>query len=205
MSKEFLDIREQALSDESLKTLIFKYDLYKAEREANVAENVLVEKFRNAVEIRLDNEGTNQAGFFWIHFRKENSQNIAALANEVMSRFEKNPNIHVDKYVSEPYEATATNRNYVLFGGLLEGLILISIPLILLWEIPNMFYSQKTKEMVFNPLKSDWQSELLDAKLKNQRWKAAQINVRYSYAFLAAMLQKSPLGSLIEAAGKFAK
>ena len=59
--------------------------------------------------------------------------------------------------------------------------------------------------MVFEPLKLDWQNELLEAKLRNQTWKAMQINIRYSYAFLAAMWQKSPIGDLIEFVSKFAK
>ncbi|HXG85529.1 MAG TPA: hypothetical protein VNI84_16015 [Pyrinomonadaceae bacterium] len=59
--------------------------------------------------------------------------------------------------------------------------------------------------MVFDPLKSDWQNELLDAKLRKQTYKAMQINIRYSYAFLAAMIQKSPVGDLVEFVGKIAK
>lgn len=205
MSKEFLNIREQVLSDESLKNLIFKYDLYKAEREDNVAENLLIEKLRNSVEIRLDDEAATQSFTIWIHLRKENAQNIAALSNEVMSQFEKNSNIHIDKYVTEPYD-TGRYRDWVFVADImLRGLLLLSVPLILIWEIPNIFYSPKTKEMVFEPLKSDWQEELLEAKLRNQKLKAMQINFHYSYAFLAAMLQKSPIGDLMEFIGKIAK
>lgn len=202
--KEFLGIREQTLSDESLKNLIFKYDLYKAERNDNVSESLLIEKLRRVLEIRLDDEGNNKAAVIWIHFRKENAQNIAALSDEIMSRFQQNPQIHIDKYVTEPYDANSY-RNYVFFGGLLQGLVMIVIPLILLWEIPNMFYSPKTKQMVFEPLKADWQEEMIDAKLRGEMWKALQINIRYSFAFLAAMIQKSPLGDLFEFFGKFAR
>lgn len=205
MSKEFLNIREQVLSDESLKNLIFKYDLYKAEREDNVAENLLIEKLRNSVEIRLDDEAANQSFTIWIHFRKENAQNIAALSNEVMSRFEKNPNIHIDKYVTEPYD-TGRYRDWVFVADImLQGLFFLSVPLILIWEIPNIFYSPKTKEMVFEPLMSDWQSELNDAKLNNRAWDALRINICYSYAFLGTILQKSPIGDFTEFIRKFAK
>ncbi len=204
INKEFSDIREQVLTDKFLETLIFKYDLYEAERENNVAETLLIKKLRNAIEIRLDNEEIFQSLFIWIHFRKENAQNIAALSNEIMSQFEKNPNIHIDKYVTEPYDAGGYKK-YVFFGGLLQGLVMIVIPLILLWEIPNMFYSPKTKEMVFEPLKLDWQNELFEAKLRNQTWKTMQVNIQYSFAFIAAMIQKSPIGNLMEFIGKIAK
>jgi hypothetical protein len=83
--------------------------------------------------------------------------------------------------------------------------VAFSLLLILIWEIPFLFYSQKTKETVFNPLKLDWQSELLEAKLRNQTREAIQINIRYSCAYLAALLQKSPLGDLLEYIGKFAR
>ncbi len=204
MIEEFSEIKEQVLSDESLKNLILKYDLYKTEREANVAENVLVEKLRNSVEIRIGNETFDRTAFIWIRFNKENSQNIAALSGEVMNQFEKNPDIHIDKYVSNPYDANVY-RSYVFFGALLQGFVMLVIPLILLWEIPNMFYSPKTKEMVFEPLKSDWQNELTDAKMRKQPLKAFQINIQYSYSFIAAIIQKSPLGDLVEFVRKFAK
>ena len=204
INKEFSDIREQVLSDEFLENLIIKYDLYRNERENGAAKDLLLAKLKNNIEIRLDDEANNQSIYIWIHFNKENSQNIAALSNEVMNQFEKNPNIHIDKYVSEPYDANPY-RNYVFFGGLLQGFVLIVIPLVLLWEIPNMLYSPKTKEMVFEPLKADWQNELSDAKLKKQPWKAIKINIEYSYAFLIASVQKSPIGDLIEFVRKVAK
>ncbi len=203
--EEFSEIRKQILSDESLKNLIFKYDLYKVERADGVAENILVEKLRNAINIRLDDEMENRSMSIWIYFREENAQNIAALSKDVMSQFEKNPKIHIDKYVTEPYLASRARELVLLADIAVRGLFLFSIPLIFLWEIPNMFYSPKTKKMVFEPLKADWQEELTDAKLRGETWKAFEINIRYSFAFLAAMLQKSPLGDLFEFFGKFAK
>lgn len=203
--EELSAIRLQILSDESLINLILKYDLYKTERADGTAENILIEKLRNSIEIRLDDEFDNSSMFIWIHFRDDNSQNIAALSKDVMSQFEKNPKIHIDKYVTEPYLASRS-KELVLFADIaVRGLFMLSIPLIFLWEIPNMFYSPKTKRMIFEPLKADWQEELMNAKLRNQTWKALQINIRYSLAFLAAMIQKSPIGDLFEFFGKFAR
>ena len=204
MVKEFSDSRERVLSDQSLKNLIYKYDLYKSEKENGTSESQIVEKLRKSINIRLDDEFNNSSGSIWILFDKANSQNIAALSDEVMSQFEQNPYIHIDKYVSEPYDPSVW-KGYAFWGGLLQGLVMIVIPLIIIWEIPNIFYSSKTKEMVFSPLKSDWQNELFDAKLKRQKWKTIHINIQYSCAFLAAMMQKSPVGDLIEFVRKFAK
>ena len=59
--------------------------------------------------------------------------------------------------------------------------------------------------MVFEPLRADWHEELADAKLSGDVWKILVINVRYSVAFISSMLQKSPLGDLVDFVGKFAK
>ncbi len=205
--KDIANIINQTQSDDFLQQLISKYDLYKIERKNNVEEKLLIEKLRKAIDIQSDNENLADSlpVFIWIRFKDENAQNIVAISNEITAQFENNLNLQVNKYVTEPYNSHVY-RNRVFIGDVVvRGLLLFSIPLILLWEIPFLFYSPKTKEMVFEPLKSDWQNELLEAKLRNQTWKAIQINVRYTYAFLAAMWQKSPFGDLIEFVSKFAK
>jgi hypothetical protein len=73
-------------------------------------------------------------------------------------------------------------------------------------EIAEFLYSAKTQKEVFEPIVADWQQELDFERLFNKGiWKARWINVRYTYAFLAAMWQKSPIGDLIEFVVKIAK
>lgn len=194
-------------SDEFLENLVAGYDLYRTKKLDGDDEYLLIEKLRKSIYIQLEEEELVEGVevSVWIHFRdKENAQHIAAISNDITAQFEKNKKLHVDKYVSKPYEPNPY-RNWVFFGGILQGLIMISLPLILLWELPNLFYSPKTKEMVFEPLKADWHEELLEAKLRNKTWTAFQINVRYSYAYLATIWQKSPIGDLIEFFSKLAK
>ena len=75
-----------------------------------------------------------------------------------------------------------------------------------LWlKIVIFLYSSKTVREVFEPIVADWQEEYFEALFKKEIWKARWINVRYTYAFLAAMWQKSPIGDLIEFISKFAK
>ncbi len=69
----------------------------------------------------------------------------------------------------------------------------------------NFLYSTKTKKEVFEPIVADWQEEYFEALFKKEIWKARWINVRYTYAFLITMLQKSPIGDLIEFISKIAK
>ncbi len=66
-------------------------------------------------------------------------------------------------------------------------------------------FSTKTQKEIFEPIVADWQEEYFEALFKKEIWKARWINVRYTYAFLAAMWQKSPIGDLIEFISKFAK
>ena len=74
-----------------------------------------------------------------------------------------------------------------------------------LFTLVNFFYSSKTVNEIFNPIIADWQLEYFEALFKNEIWKARCINVRYTYAFVIAMWQKSPIGDLIEFVIKIAK
>ncbi len=71
--------------------------------------------------------------------------------------------------------------------------------------IIRFLYSSKTRKEIFEPIIADWQEEYFEALFKKEIWKARWINVRYIYAFLGAMWQKSPIGDLIEFIIKFAK
>jgi len=72
-------------------------------------------------------------------------------------------------------------------------------------RISNFLFSTKTQKEVFEPIVTDWQEEYFDALFKKEIWKAHWINVRYTYAFVVAMWQKSPIGDLIEFISKIAK
>jgi len=69
----------------------------------------------------------------------------------------------------------------------------------------DFFYSVRNQRDVFNPITSDWQEEYFEALFKKEIWKARWINLRYTYAFLVTMWQKSPIGDLIEFISKIAK
>ncbi len=205
LNKEVADGTNQILSDESLLGLIIKYDLFADERRRGIAEQKLIEKMRSVTQIEPDFENTASGAmvYIWAHFWNTDPQKVIAVSNEIATRFEQNPNLRVLKYIAPPYDYNPW-RGWVLFGSALQGAT-FSLLLIFIWEIPLLFYSQKTKETIFDPLKADWQSELIDAKLNNRTWDALRINICYSYAFLSAMLQKSPIGDLIEFISKTAK
>lgn len=71
-------------------------------------------------------------------------------------------------------------------------------------KVSNFIYSNKTQKDTFEPIVADWQEEYFEALFKNEIWKARWINVRYTYAFVVAMWQKSPIGDLIEFVRKIA-
>ena len=72
-------------------------------------------------------------------------------------------------------------------------------------HIVHFFYSDKIQKEVFDPIVADWQEEYFEALFKKEIWKARWINVRYTYAFIITMWQKSPMGDLIEFIRKIAK
>ena len=71
-------------------------------------------------------------------------------------------------------------------------------------KIVSLFYSKKNKNQVFEPIVVDWQEEYFEALYNKEIWKSRWINVRYTYAFVVAMWQKSPIGDLIEFVRKLA-
>ncbi len=207
LNAEVSGISDRILTDAFLQNLIVKYDLFADERQKGVEMDLLLNKVRNSILVQIKINNLTEGIFvsLWIHFRNQKPQLVMDISNEIAAKFKENQNIQVVKYVTPPYDESPY-RNWVFVADImLQGFVLFSIPLILIWEIPNLCYSPKTKEMVFNPIKSDWQNELFDAKLRKQTWKAMQINARYSYAFLSAMWQKSPIGDLVEFVSKFAK
>lgn len=72
-------------------------------------------------------------------------------------------------------------------------------------RITDFLYSPKIQKEIFEPIAADWQKEYFEALFKKEIWKAHWINVRYTYAFLAAMWQKSPIGDFVEFISKLAK
>ncbi|HEX8247299.1 MAG TPA: hypothetical protein VF599_03865 [Pyrinomonadaceae bacterium] len=206
LNKEVLEAFHQINNDEYLLGLVVKYDLLADLRKSGSEEKILIEKIRKRIQITPEVKNTaNDAAvvYIWTTFWDEDPQKVMALSGEIASRFEAQPNLQVMKYIP-PANDTSFRTDVALLGAMPAG-VAFSLLLILIWEIPFLFYSQKTKETVFNPLKLDWQSELLEAKLRNQTREAIQINIRYSCAYLAALLQKSPLGDLLEYIGKFAR
>jgi hypothetical protein len=74
----------------------------------------------------------------------------------------------------------------------------------ILLKISEIFYTGKTQKNTFEPIAADWQEEYFEALHKKEIWKAHWINIRYTYAFIMAMWQKSPLGDLLEYVRKIA-
>jgi hypothetical protein len=74
-----------------------------------------------------------------------------------------------------------------------------------LLRLSEIFFSAKTQKEVFLPVMADWDEEVYKALEKDKDASLFMINARNTYAFLTAMLQKSPIGDLIEFVRKFAK
>ena len=201
LDKKVAAIKDEVLSDVFLESLISEFNLLE---KINGSKTDYLRK-RMDIWIRGENYKNETAVQIWINFKEKDNPNITAVADKIAARFENNPELQVNKYVTEPYYPVVAPNAQMLADFFIQGLLLISIPLIFLWEIPNMFYSPKTKRMIFEPLKADWQEELTDAKLRGETWKVLQINIRYSFAFLASMIQKSPIGDLFEFFSKVAR
>ncbi|MGI8884846.1 MAG: hypothetical protein ACR2IA_11465 [Pyrinomonadaceae bacterium] len=82
---------------------------------------------------------------------------------------------------------------------------LFSAPGFNLLKVSSFLYSTRIQNEVFEPIVAEWQFEYCE-DLKNERFGRSKItNLRWTYHFLAAMIQKSPIGDLIELIRKFKK
>ena len=102
----------------------------------------------------------------------------------------------------------------VFFAGLGASKILVdgksrpiikTAPFSLLSRFASIAFSAKDQTEIWNPLWSDWQDEYFAAIQENAVWKMRFVNFRYTYSFIAIILQKSPVGDLIGLIAKFGK
>lgn len=98
-------------------------------------------------------------------------------------------------------------------GGFL-GFILLSIfpevfgvnpaPLRLLLELITEFlYSEKVFKSTFEPIFEEWRYESEKSNKNNQKLRAKWMSIYYTYVFLVAIWQRSPIGDLIEFVRRF--
>lgn len=72
-------------------------------------------------------------------------------------------------------------------------------------KISGFLFSEKTQTEVFEQICGDWHEEVCNA-LKNKEFqKARWIGIRYRYIYIAAILEKSPIGEFIELIKKITK
>jgi len=74
-----------------------------------------------------------------------------------------------------------------------------------LLKMSEILFSAKTQKEVFLSVMADWDEEIFEALKKDKDVNLLMINARNTYAFLAAMWQKSLIGNLIEFVVKIAK
>jgi len=83
--------------------------------------------------------------------------------------------------------------------------IIKTAPFSLLSRFASIAFSAKDQTEIWNPLWSDWQDEYFAAIQEKAVWKMRFVNLRYTYSFLAIIVQKSPVGDLIGLIVKFGK
>jgi hypothetical protein len=67
-----------------------------------------------------------------------------------------------------------------------------------LLKISSRIFVEKVVAECFKPIIADWREEYLSAINQNRKWQTFSVNFRYTYAFLAAMIQQSSLHRLLE-------
>ena len=199
-------VSDQLQSDESILGLIKTYDLFAKDRRQGLSEDQLIWKMRGSMVIGP--ESTKPPGgvniYVWVRLLNEVPEKTTAISDEIARSFESRSDLSVTRTIvpTAPRPSVPSIALMILIGapGMFSSLILIFI-----WEIPFLFYSKKTQEMVFDPIRSDWRDEKIEAKVHGNIGDVIAVNVRYSFAFIGAMLAKSPIGELFEFVGKVAR
>lgn len=211
LNQEVTKITEQVQSDESILALINKYGLFSKDRRQGMPANELIDKMRVSMVVGTDvpsnppDEGVRL--FVWAKLPDDGPEKTKALSDDIISRFESRPDFTVAEApkpalpkLSIPLSTKIFFQLFLFFPALSTSFLLI-----LIWEIPNLFYSKKTQEMVFDPIRSDWREERMEAKTHGTIGDGVVVNVRYSFAFIGAMLAKSPIGEVFEFVGRVAR
>ncbi len=215
LNREVANISDKLQSDESLLALIKKYDLFTKERRQGAPNEQLIEKMRMAVVVGPDS--TKPSGrldiikpsggvyiYALVRLREEEQGKVAAITNEIAEGFQAQPALSVIKIINSPLPTpnfpSIALMMLIVIPGMVSSLILIFI-----WEIPFLFYSKNTREMIFDPLRSDWRDERIEAKMNGNIGEVISLDIRYSFAFIGAMLAKSPIGEIFEFVGKVAR
>ncbi len=74
-----------------------------------------------------------------------------------------------------------------------------------LFSWTKFLYSRSVVEKIFSQTINDWHIEYFEALSEGEELKTYWINISYTYTFVAAMFQKSPLGGLLEFVVKILK
>jgi hypothetical protein len=205
LGREITNLSNQIRSIEFYRGLVEKYDLYSEERKQGTDDVVLAQRLLREIDIQVDDDNVEKGVQVRIEGLIRNIERDKAgfITREIIARFEGQPNFQVSSKFITPAAASSgiIPINFILIRGVIFG-SRYAILLIFIWQIPYLFYSPKTQKFVFEPLKDDWQDELLTARSRNQTFKAVWINIQYSYAFLSALVQESPLGGLFKFASE---
>lgn len=211
LNNEVTKVTEEVQSDESIIALIKKYGLFAKERGQGMPAHELIEKMRVSMVVGTDvPSNPPDAGvrlFVWAKLPDDGQEKTKALTDDIISRFESRSDFAVTtapKPALPKLDIPLSTRIFfqllLVFPALITSFLLIFI-----WEIPNLFYSKRTQEMVFDPIRSDWRGERIEAKTHGTIGDGIVVNVRYSFAFIGAMLAKSPIGEAFEFVWKIAR
>lgn len=211
LRQEVTKISDEVQSDESILGLIKKHSLLLNDRKQGMSDGELIDKMRVSMVVGTDVQSPpgGVSLMVWARVPDAGLEKNVAISDEIISRFKANPDFNVTKIVNPPPTDAASRVSIstrILFGLFFVWPALFSsLLLIFIWEIPSLFYSRRTQEMVFDPIRSDWRDERIEAKIHGSIGDVTAVNVRYSFAFIAAMLAKSPIGELFEFVGKVAR
>jgi len=204
---EIRSLQVEMRSDEFLKELIRKNNLFESERLRGDSLENLSQSLSQWVSTNASIDDSGRIGFSYIVLLSQGDRDkIRLVETHIANKFSNSLSLKVTRIVNEPYvpkytgSLTQSIRMKLLLLllsktalGLMFGIIL-SISLILLLESPKLFYSKRIREEVFKPIRSDW--ELEKAETDSRFFAKVLIDIRFVCAFATAMIRRNPVVEL---------
>ena len=217
---EIRSLQRQMRSDSFLTELILKTNLFESERKRGDSLEKLAQSLGQWVAASASIADSGRINFSYILLLSNaDKEKIKLVETYVANRFSNSSSVNVSRIVREPYvpkysTAGSLRSSFrmglllLLFGKTAFGLFLgalLSISLIVMLESPNLFYSQRIHEEVFNPIRSDRQLEKAEVEVDSGFSERLYIDMRFAIAFLTAMFQRNPIFELFRNVFRFAK
>lgn len=117
LSQRLSTINQEVLSRTSLEPMILKYDLFKAERAAELPMELIVEKMYKSIDVKMVESGNEKVAAFSVSYRDRDPQSARNVAAELATKYvniQVQNSVEVAESTNELFERQLTEKKSAL-------------------------------------------------------------------------------------------